>query len=899
MNNNTDFIEYPFSKQYSKTYETITIDRKIYKIFKPPIGCGQEGIVYQGQDVQTNEIVAIKEYKQIEQNELKALQAIQRNNQTHIIKIIGVDKQQNGQPIVVMDFVHGEFYQFMLTQKYQNLSYEEKNGFFFQMMKGVEQLHQLGFFHRDVKPENFVYINGPTNEMTIKLIDFGLVKENKENSAYTNINGTPFYMAPEVSEEGNRLFNKPNARRQNTSYDKSIDICSLGAIWYELLTQDTFFQGNSQEEIFDKIQTIKQEDINRQIENNNNIKAKEKHFMKQMLQIIPSQRLQLKEILEFYGTQQKMEYQQEQIYDGMKQYKDEELKQKLKRKEIQELKDLKQFLLYQLENIQSTNKIIVKNLTDKLNIINEINSQDRKKQELLNYINDELQKHKEIILKTEQRLNLIQYEQTIEKFKEYNELIQENEQYQNYQMIIFQKIVQEQDLLEKQVKDQEQLDDQSKQQELLTELEQKLQKEKQQYQSQLKIQQIQEGIIFYQTIQIQIEEKIQDVIKSHQQIPQDIQTVKFQEKTIQQYESLQQQIAIYQSCNSKFEEIQQAQNRLKAQIEEANKCILKMDKEYLHKHQQQIEESNKKLIDYQQKYQYFSTNQKYANQITQIINQIGQTFDYLDNLKQLISQRTLPSYQQYTQIHSQIQQSLKSFEKYHTQLHQQIYDDQQIELKNQERIKTIKITEYQLDQFNQKMNQFKDQLKNLIKNEYCNNEKSQNLINTRLSKIDQNTMQQQELFVKLSQLNQLESCDVVNRQIKQLEEFQGNLKEVEVNEIEYINQLELIIKNVGEENKSQQEKDILTLNNQLQTRYSKYQKALQSIQFQFQSVEFYQQMNQNKENLQKELKYEIKILEENPQICDQNMQLFEEKKISRGIKNVSQKQQEVNFRKNG
>lgn len=44
------------------------------------------------------------------------------------------------------------------------------------MLKGVKELNDLGYFHRDVKPENFVYSENKNKEYKIKLIDFGFVK---------------------------------------------------------------------------------------------------------------------------------------------------------------------------------------------------------------------------------------------------------------------------------------------------------------------------------------------------------------------------------------------------------------------------------------------------------------------------------------------------------------------------------------------------------------------------------------------------------------------------------------------------------------------------------------------------------------------------------------------------
>lgn len=50
------------------------------------------------------------------------------------------------------------------------------------MLKCIQHLHELGFIHRDIKPQNFVIGNDPTNKNKnkkddkIHLVDFGLAK---------------------------------------------------------------------------------------------------------------------------------------------------------------------------------------------------------------------------------------------------------------------------------------------------------------------------------------------------------------------------------------------------------------------------------------------------------------------------------------------------------------------------------------------------------------------------------------------------------------------------------------------------------------------------------------------------------------------------------------------------
>lgn len=89
-----------------------------------------------------------------------------------------------------------------------------------QILLGINECHQSGLLHRDVKPENFLlYSDG-----RLKLNDFGLGRSYDYNGLYTTTNfcGTPAYASPE--------------QISSLSIDARSDLYSVGLIAYELLT---------------------------------------------------------------------------------------------------------------------------------------------------------------------------------------------------------------------------------------------------------------------------------------------------------------------------------------------------------------------------------------------------------------------------------------------------------------------------------------------------------------------------------------------------------------------------------------------------------------------------------------------------------------------------------------
>jgi serine/threonine protein kinase len=103
-------------------------------------------------------------------------------------------------------------------------SHEEIRHIVKQIATGLDYIHQNGYFHRDIKPQN---------KTTIKVGDFGLIKEIRYPTPFTEYVSTRWYRAPE-NVLGSRSYNYP------------VDIFALGCIMAELYNFKPLFPGSSE-----------------------------------------------------------------------------------------------------------------------------------------------------------------------------------------------------------------------------------------------------------------------------------------------------------------------------------------------------------------------------------------------------------------------------------------------------------------------------------------------------------------------------------------------------------------------------------------------------------------------------------------------------------------------------
>ncbi|CAL9115834.1 calcium-dependent protein kinase [Musa troglodytarum] len=143
----------------------------------------------------------------------------------------------------------------------------------------VQNCHKHGVMHRDLKPENFLFANKKENA-PLKAIDFGLSVFFKPGERFTEIVGSPYYMAPEVLKR---------------NYGPEVDVWSAGVILYILLCGIPPFWAETEQGI---AQAIIRSVVDFKREPWTKVSDTAKDLVKRMLDPDPKKRLTAQEVLD-------------------------------------------------------------------------------------------------------------------------------------------------------------------------------------------------------------------------------------------------------------------------------------------------------------------------------------------------------------------------------------------------------------------------------------------------------------------------------------------------------------------------------------------------------------------------------------------------------------------------
>ena len=237
------------------------------------IGAGGMGQVYRARDPRLGRDVALKvsseRFSERFEREARAVAALNHPNTCHLYDV--------GPNYLVMELVEGPTLADRVRQGAVPL--EETLTIAQQIADALEAAHEKGITHRDLKPGNIKI----RPDGTVKVLDFGLAKRGgtptvqTDNSPTVTVNqteagvilGTAAYMSPEQAK------GKP--------VDKRADIWAFGVVFYEMLTGEQLFSGETTTETLTAV-LKEQPDLNR-------VPARVRPLLRSCLQRDPKQRL--------------------------------------------------------------------------------------------------------------------------------------------------------------------------------------------------------------------------------------------------------------------------------------------------------------------------------------------------------------------------------------------------------------------------------------------------------------------------------------------------------------------------------------------------------------------------------------------------------------------------------
>ena len=201
------------------------------------IAAGGMGIVHRARDERLGRDVALKvlpagalaDDAARERFKGEAL-ALSRLNHPHIATIYDLDREE-GVDFLVMEYIPGRTVAQMVAGR--PLAESEAASIGCQITEALEEAHEQGIVHGDLKPENVIV----TPKGWVKVLDFGLatlrgpILQGQETKAYSGesiVSGTLPYMAPEQLLRGQS--------------DARTDLYSLGVVLYEMGTGKLPFQ---------------------------------------------------------------------------------------------------------------------------------------------------------------------------------------------------------------------------------------------------------------------------------------------------------------------------------------------------------------------------------------------------------------------------------------------------------------------------------------------------------------------------------------------------------------------------------------------------------------------------------------------------------------------------------
>ncbi|XP_052552525.1 dual specificity protein kinase TTK [Tympanuchus pallidicinctus] len=221
--------------------ECIAVQGRVYTILKQ-IGSGGSSKVFQVLN-EKKQLYAVK-YVNLEEADQQTVESYKNEIahlsklQEHSDKIIRLYSYEITDQHIYMVMECGNIDLNSWLKKKKNIDPLERKSYWKNMLEAVHTIHEHGIVHSDLKPANFLIVDG-----MLKLIDFGIA--NQMQPDVTSIVkdsqvGTMNYMPPEAIQDMSSSYGE-NGKSQSKISPKS-DVWSLGCILYCMTYGRTPFQ---------------------------------------------------------------------------------------------------------------------------------------------------------------------------------------------------------------------------------------------------------------------------------------------------------------------------------------------------------------------------------------------------------------------------------------------------------------------------------------------------------------------------------------------------------------------------------------------------------------------------------------------------------------------------------
>jgi serine/threonine-protein kinase len=150
--------------------------------------------------------------------EAKVAASVRHKNVVDILDFGVHESGGTAEPYMIMELLEGEALDLMLRRV--PLSTADTVSVVWQVLSGLEAVHEVGIVHRDMKPGN-VFLTHDHDGLFARVLDFGISQSTDDDAEDHLVIGTPEYMSPEQA--------------LGEALDRRTDVYSAGVMLYEML----------------------------------------------------------------------------------------------------------------------------------------------------------------------------------------------------------------------------------------------------------------------------------------------------------------------------------------------------------------------------------------------------------------------------------------------------------------------------------------------------------------------------------------------------------------------------------------------------------------------------------------------------------------------------------------